>query len=299
MPVQGKAPAPETLGDVPVLRRSVLPLALMSLAATTLLTHQALPPSSTRLASVTTLESAGFDSLPTGRISAKSFNAELGGGYWDEKNYDDSSVQTDTRGTGKVYRLTLQAGTIHDNPSGNNGIVAVIPLAKQVDNACLAYDIRFDPNFDWSLGGKLPGLSGVAPGVAATWPAGGNYGGSKGWSGRMMWHGGGKMESYMYGPKQTSRYGDGIAWPKTFVRGRWHRVQMCYTMNTPGTANGKLQTWFDGQQVLNITNHVYRTRSDVHISHMMWSIFRGGSTMDWAGSRTSYIDIDKVTITTG
>jgi hypothetical protein len=186
MPVQGKAPAPETLGDVPVLRRSVLPLALMSLAATTLLTHQALPPSSTRLASVTTLESAGFDSLPTGRISAKSFNAELGGGYWDEKNYDDSSVQTDTRGTGKVYRLTLQAGTIHDNPSGNNGIVAVIPLAKQVDNACLAYDIRFDPNFDWSLGGKLPGLSGVAPGVAATWPAGGNYGGSKGWSGRML-----------------------------------------------------------------------------------------------------------------
>ena len=276
-----------------MLRRLVLPLALVPLVATTLLTHQPAQ------AATTVLESAGFNSLPTGRISAKNFNAELGGGYWDEINYDDSSVQADTRSTAsKVYRLTLQAGTIRSSPAGNNGIVVVTPLAKQVDNACIAYDIRFDPNFDWSIGGKLPGLSGVAPGVHPTYPAGSKYAGSNGWSGRMMWGAGGKMESYMYGPTQASKYGDGIAWNKYFVRGRWHRVQQCYTMNVPGLANGKLQTWFDGQQVLNITNHVYRTRLDVHISHMMWSIFRGGSTMDWAGSRTSYIELDNVTITT-
>ncbi len=282
-----------------MLRRFAAPLALVSLTATALLAHQPAPSAAPRPVSTTSLESAGFNNLPTGRISAASFNAELGGGYWDEKNYDDSSAAADTRGSGKVYRLVLRAGTIRSHPAGNNGIVAVIPLSKQVDNACIAYDIRFDSGFDWSVGGKLPGLSGVAPGVPAAYPAGGNYGGSKGWSGRMMWGAGGKMESYMYGATQVSKYGDSIAWKKYFVLGRWHRVQQCYTMNSPGVANGKLQTWFDGQQVLNITNRVYRTRSDVHISHMMWSIFRGGSTMDWAGSRNSYIDFDNVTITTG
>ena len=63
----------------------------------------------------------------------------------------------------------------------------MVPLARQVDNACLSYDLRFDANFDWSLGGKLPGLSGVAPGVSPTLPAGGGNPGDKGWSGRLMW----------------------------------------------------------------------------------------------------------------
>ena len=282
-----------------MLRRIAAPLALVSLTATALLAHQPAPSPAPRPVATTVLDSVGFNNLPTGRVSAASFNAELGGGYWDETNYDDSSIAADTRGTGKVYRLVLRAGTIRSYPAGNNGIVAVTPLSRPVDNACIAYDVRFDSGFDWSIGGKLPGLSGVAPGVPAAYPAGGNFGGSKGWSGRMMWGPGGKMESYMYGATQVSKYGDGIAWKKYFVLGRWHRVQQCYTMNSPGVANGKLQTWFDGQQVLNITNRVYRTRSDVHISHMMWSIFRGGSTMDWAGSRNSYIDFDNVTITTG
>jgi len=30
----------------------------------------------------------------------------------------------------------------------------------------------------------------------------------------------------------------------------------------------------------------------------MWSIFRGGATMDWAGRRDSHLDIDGVRVTT-
>ena len=163
----------------------------------------------------------------------------------------------------------------------------------------LAYDIRFDPGFDWSIGGELPGLSGVAPGVPPTYPAGGgNLRGIKGWSGRMMWGSpAARWMSYMYGASQVSKYGDGIAGRSTSCS-VVAPGQQCYTMNSARRRQRQAAGLVRRPQVLNVTNRVYRTRSDVHISHLMWSIFRGGSSMDWAGSRNSYIDFDNVTITT-
>jgi len=255
----------------------------------------------------TVLRTVNFDNLPLGRLTAAEFSSAFGGRFGGTAAFDDSWVVPDSRGTGKAYRLKLDAGTIHSNPSGNNGIALTVPLPRAVDTACISYDIRFDPTFDWSKGGKLPGLSGVAPGVSPSLPSGGQKVGDKGWSGRIMWLGkkayawAGPTDmavTYMYGPTQASQYGDDIRWNKAFVAGKWHTVIQCYVMNTPGQANGMIQTFMDGQQVLNITNHVFRTRSDVHITHLMWSIFRGGSTMDWAGSRNDYIDFDNVKITT-
>jgi hypothetical protein len=242
-----------------------------------------------------------FDSLATGQMTGTGFQSQFGGSVYGSSAFDDSSVVADSRG-GKAYRLKFDAGTIRSNPTGNNGIVLVVPLTKQVDNACLSYDLRFDDNFDWSMGGKLPGLSGVAPGVSPTLPAGGGSPGDKGWSGRAMWQPNGGMISYMYGPRQVDYYGDGIKWSKGVVRATWHAVKICYTMNTVGAnggnTDGKLQVWLDGGQVLNVTNHVFRERTDVHISHLMWSVFRGGSTMDWAGKWDSWVDFDNVKITT-
>jgi hypothetical protein len=258
--------------------------------------------------STTTLRLATWDSLPTGPLSAASFNAETGGTNPTASNYDDSSIAADSRGTGKVYRLKLDAGSYRDYPAGNNGIVVWVPLARQVDNACLSYDIKFSAGFPWSLGGKLPGLQGTAPGVTPGAVTGGGNPGDKGWSGRLMWVGPKAYSwagptnmavSYMYGPKQSSYYGDNVLWNKAFVADRWHAVKVCYVMNTVGKADGKLYAWMDGAQVVKVDNHVYRTRSDVHISHLNWSIFRGGGSIDWAASTAGHIDLDNVRITTG
>ncbi len=248
------------------------------------------------------LRSVDFDSLPLGRLTAAQFSSAFGGHFTGTQAFDDSWVVADSRGTGKAYRLKLDAGTIHSNPAGNNGIALTVPLSRAVDNACISYDIRFDPQFDWSMGGKLPGLSGVAPGVSPSLPSGGQKVGDKGWSGRIMWLGkkayawAGPTDmatTYLYGPTVN---GEGVRWNKAFVAGKWHTVIQCYVLNTVGLANGRIETFMDGQQVLNIDNHVFRTRSDVHITHLMWSIFRGGSTMNWAGSRNGYIDFDNVKI---
>jgi hypothetical protein len=259
-------------------------------------------PTPTATPTLNSLMNGTFDSLTTGQMTGAGFQSQIGGPLYGSSAFDDSTVVADSRGTGKAYRLRLEAGTIRSNPAGNNGIVLVVPLSRQVDNACLSYDIKFDANFDWSMGGKLPGLSGVAPGVSPSLPAGGGNPGDKGWSGRLMWNSNGKILNYNYGPRQVSQYGDGVHWPTYAKRGTWHTVKVCYTMNSVGAnggnADGKLQSWLDGVQQVNITNHVFRERTDVHIGHIMWSVFRGGSTMDWAGGWDSWIDFDNVRITT-
>jgi len=254
---------------------------------------------------LSTLRRANFDRLPTGPISPSSFQKALGGTYNSRAPYDDTSIRA-VSGRGNVIRTKLVAGTMHSIPSGNNGATFFLPLPKVVyKKACIAYDIRFSRNFDWSLGGKLPGLEGVAPGVSAATPSGGNDAGDRGWSGRQMWltpksySWAGPVNmgvTYMYSPKMTSTYGDNERFSRSFVAGRWHRIKTCYTMNTVGRADGKLQSWFDGTRVVNKTAYTFRSRTDVGVSHLMWHIFRGGGTSNWAGSRDGYVDIDRVVI---
>jgi hypothetical protein len=258
-----------------------------------------------RVAAVHRRISAGFDGLRLGSVRPADFLRTVGGTNKSKNAYEDTFIVRDTRRAGRVLRTRLDANAIHSKPSGNHGIVAFIPLGARLQHACISYQIRFDSKFAWSMGGKLPGLEGVAPGVSPSLPSGGQRPGSKGWSGRMMWisrnadgraRGANTPISYMYGPKQWSQYGDNLLWPRHFRAGRWHSVMQCYTMNTPGRTNGVLRGWFDGSLVLN-RRFLYRTRSDVGINYVAWSIFRGGNTLSWASSRTGYVDIDNLLIT--
>ncbi len=249
--------------------------------------------------------SANFDNLPNGRISPQNFMKTLGGTNKSTTPYDDTSI-VEVPGKGKVIRTTFVKGTMKSKPSGNNGSSLFLPLNKVVNQACMSYDIRFDGNFDWSLGGKLPGLEGVAPGVSPGYPTGGNSPGDKGWSARLMWltpksYGWAgpvnEVVSYMYNPKQKAKYGENVRWHKRFGANKWHTVKQCFTMNTVGKADGKLHAWFDGVQVLANNAYTFRKRTNVGISHILWHNFRGGNTSKWAGSRTSYVDMDNVLIT--
>ncbi len=219
--------------------------------------------------------SADFDSLPTGRISPENFMKTLGGTNTSPTPYDDTSI-VEVPGKGKVIRTTFVAGTMKSIPSGNNGSSLFLPLSKVVDQACMSYDIRFDGNFDWSLGGKLPGLEGVAPEVSPGYPTGGTTPGRQGWSARIMWltpksYGWAgpvnEVVSYMYTPTQTTRYGENVRWHERFSANKWHTVKQCFTMNTVGRADGKLHAWLDGVQVLSEDAYIFRMRRRRHQPH--------------------------------
>ena len=106
------------------------------------------------------------------------------------------------------------------------------------------------------------------------------------------------MTSYLYHPNQPYYYGQGFAWNRKLSDGRWHVLRQCYVMNTVGKSNGIMRAWLDGERVINRTNFVFRLKNDVHVSHLVWSVFRGGATLDWAGKRDGHVDFDRVRITT-
>jgi hypothetical protein len=249
--------------------------------------------------------STGFESVPVGPVTPSEFRRVMGGGSAEPDAYDDSSI-VKVPGRGHVIRTYLEAGTIRSNPEGNNGVAEAVALPRALTHACLSYDLRFDVTFDWAKGGKLPGLSGVAPGLKESFPSGGRKPGDLGWSGRVMWLGpavksmpGRTNEalSYMYGPTQQGQFGDNLFWNTSFARGTWHRVKQCYDLNHVDKQDGRLRAWLDGRLVLDRTGYTFRTRQDVDITALDWSVFRGGGTLDWASSQPDWIDIDNVSIT--
>lgn len=231
------------------------------------------------------------------------FNKDLGGTNTEQSAYSDMTISKDGRGNGNVVETLLKKGTIRS--IGNNGAVLYMALPQDYDKACISYDVKFNAGFDWSLGGKLPGLEGVAPGIQPSAPSGGHPT-SEGWSGRLMWLGQGayswaastnSVVSYIYHPGQEGQYGDNVRWNRSFIAGKWHTVKQCYTMNTVGQSNGVLQAWMDGALVVDQHDFVYRTQGDVHINYIAWELFRGGNTLDWAGDTDGYVDIDDVAVT--
>ncbi len=246
---------------------------------------------------------ADFEGRPTGRVKPPAFAAEVGKTNQSTREYDDMTFLK-ASGHGQVVRTTLEKGTIRGTPSGNHGAVLVSQLPRRLSRACISYDVRFAAGFDWSLGGKLPGLLGVAPGTSPSTPTGGGST-AKGWSGRVMWLGprayrwagpGNMAVTYLYHPGQPDVWGENVRWDKPFVAGRWHNITQCYAVNTPGKADGRLLVWLDGTPVRRDTHVIYRSRSDVGISHLDWSVFRGGGDLRWAGSRTSAVDIDNLIV---
>jgi hypothetical protein len=269
---------------------------------------------------------ATFDRPRRGPVDPASFNAQVGRTNTDQAAYAGMIYRKDYRGSGRgnVVRTTLSGGkTIHSKGPGR-GNVLMIKLPGAYDSACMSYDVRFaGPTIahgstvrsgpvDFAAGGKLPGFVGVAPGTSPSAPEGGRRS-DHGWSGRLMWLGARTWKpvreakapnlavTYLYHPGQRKNYGDNVYWKTSSFRANvWHTIRQCHVMNTVGRADGVLQTWFDGRLVLDQRDVVYRTDPKVHITHFDWSIFRGGDgSAQWAGSHTSYVDMDNLTITAG
>ena len=255
---------------------------------------------------------ADFDDVEPGPVTPGSFIQAVGSTNHDDRAYDSMSYVTGDDGTGRFVRTHLAAHEILDkNDKPGDGNVLVVPLEDQTrDSACISYDVRFSPGFEVSAGGKLPGLLGVAPGVSPATPTGGGST-EHGWSGRVMWIGPKLSQAvrdsglpdvavtYLYHPGQTGTFGDDISWGQGLVDGTWHSVRQCYTLNTVGQADGRLQAWIDDVAVLDRSDLVYRTDPEVHITHLDWSVFRGGDTEDWAADAGGDIDLDNLLVTLG
>jgi hypothetical protein len=192
------------------------------------------------------------------------------------------------------------------NPAGEYGGANLqMKLPREADEAILKYRMRFKDNFDFSKGGKLPGLAGVAPGSDLAAAAGGGApDGDDAWSARGMWYSDkayksmspGEAVQYLYYPDMPGKYGQILRYGLAYPRGEWVEVSSHIVMNTPGKKNGSITISVDGREVARRTGMRFRTTRDLSIDRIFFATFRGGSGSDWMSNRHGWIDFDNIQV---
>lgn len=166
-----------------------------------------------------------------------------------------------------------------------------IPLMPK-DEYFFSYKVRFEDDFDFVKGGKLPGLAG---GVIK---AGNIPNGDDGWLARMMYWEKGKLSFYVYFPNQSTRWGERLYLKNAqqdtlrISKGQWHRITQRIKLNTPEKNDGVLQAWFDGQEAFYTDSILFRKSSELQTDHVSYSVFMGGDDFSWAPSKNQYIYFD-------
>lgn len=247
-----------------------------------------------------------FEDDPVGTYSTSTLAADWNSPSWND-GVDEGrvSIRNDANAYGnKSLVVKYNQGGTTDSKSQWK-----LYFGGSHEEMFLTYRIRFDDNFDFVRGGKLPGLAGGAANTGGNKPNG-----TDGWSARMMWRTDGSGGSplnpdmanpvqYLYHPDQPTdfghdqKYDDSGQW-KRFESDQWYHLQHRVVMNTPGQHDGILQAWMDGEMVLDVQNIRYRDTSSLQIDQMYFSTFFGGSSSIWEASKDEYVYYDDFVIST-
>lgn len=206
---------------------------------------------------------------------------------WGEENttvLPGSETPSGRRG----LQTTVQAHTSSpsDNGQGGTGWEARFMHAQRT---ILRYRVRFEAGFEWVLGGKLPGLAG------GDTPSGGKPT-DNGFTMRFMWRENGAGEVYAYIPNKQHTYGDSIGRGLFhFSDQQWTTIHQEIVLNDVledgrVVPNGLLRLWIDHQPIFEVDNLIYRTREDITLEQIMYTIFFGGTGEDWRTPRDQVIN---------
>jgi hypothetical protein len=136
--------------------------------------------------------------------------------------------------------------------------------------ACLGYSVRLPADFRFNNGGKLPGLFGGE--VDADGPAR--------FALPFMWreHGRGEIAAHLPGmaDEEERRLEKGAF---TLARGRWVKIEQEIRLNTPGSADGVLRVWIDGELKINRTAMRFRNNRNERIKGVQADIHYAGLKM--------------------
>jgi hypothetical protein len=183
----------------------------------------------------------------------------------------------------RVLEVDYPAGGVGPQQTGAQWMLELTPR----DEYTLEYRVRFGRDFDWVLGGKLPGLAGGET------PSGGHYN-PDGFTARYMWRPEGRFVLYLYWAGQASsrdpegaQYAEDLPTGVTLERGREYRLRQRIRLNTPGQPDGLVQVWVDDVLVLDRQDFVFRVAADRQwqIDRFFFSTFHGGADASWAPRR--------------
>ncbi len=171
-----------------------------------------------------------------------------------------------------------------------------IPLLPR-DESFLSYRVKFEKEFDFVKGGKLPGLAGGTANTGGQVPTG-----YDGWSARLMFWEEGKLSFYLYHPGQSVKWGERLYFKSSnndtlqISKGDWHLIRQRIKMNTPGKHDGIIQAWIDVQEVFYSDTILFRKTNTFGIDQILFNVFMGGDDLSWAPKKNEYIYFDDICI---
>ncbi|MCL2261161.1 MAG: hypothetical protein FWC15_07400 [Fibromonadales bacterium] len=223
-------------------------------------------------------------------------------GYW-YYGMDQGRAEIADEGGNKVLRAKYPAGCVGTNDQANyEGCAIQIKwrLPEVAKEMWASYKVKFEDDFEFVKGGKLPGLCGGQCYTGGNTPQQGD-----GWSARIMWRTGGSIVQYMYFADQAINYGDDMKWDyagaqKTFQTGVWYNVATQIVLNTVsdsdgaglGHKNGIVRSWLDNELSLSVDTLRLVDFEDQRIDLFYISTFHGGSDQTWAPSKDVYVRYD-------
>jgi hypothetical protein len=191
-------------------------------------------------------------------------------------------------GASKVFTAGFEAGKFG---AGGNGHLIRLPIQPGREYV-FEYRLRFDTGYDFSRGGKIPGLAG------GNAPSGCDTSTDVGFTARQMWRENGRLIGYIYDMDQGGDCGNAIETGFNFAVGRWYQIKQRIKLNTGSSRNGVLQLWIDDRMVINRSNMGWMIEAPTrHIDKIFLDFFFGGSTADWSPRRNCSLSFSDVYIT--
>lgn len=240
----------------------------------------------------------GFDSIPLGPVSDDDVKAAWQSRYAKGPDEGRVTIISDSR-TGNAVRIQYPDG---GNQSSRSGATWETDLNYSGEDLYMSYWVKFDDDFQFVKGGKLPGLGG-----STEFP----YGDFE-FTTRLMWREDGKLEFYVHGYNVNNSQGaepyrifwDDAGYHARVNKGQWHHIEIRQKLNTPGQRDGRLQGWLDGELVCDNTDNSGTRGSgetDTRINHLYFSTFFGGSSApasQWQPKADVYATFDDFTVST-
>ncbi|MEO0731204.1 MAG: polysaccharide lyase [Bacteroidota bacterium] len=229
---------------------------------------------------------------------------------------DDTPQET------RIVDGTLRAEYKKNDASGRSGGCLFDPYFDGVEEAYLEYKVKFDKDFFWATGGKLPGLGGSIRGIGSETegrgaiPSGCGYN-DDGWSARLMWRRNRAQTIppylilYSYfaekpdgSPRQeTSDCGDNYRIFTGLEDDTWYTIRQYIKLNTPGQRDGVAVMWVDNEETFRKEDLMIRKagKDDLKINALVMNTYRGGARTDpvWHSPRDEFAFFDDFKVWTG
>jgi hypothetical protein len=238
------------------------------------------------------IDSIDFENQQNGEYTSSMFNSDF--------NNEWGSV------TGRANIVdrngSNELAVTHPKDNYKKGISGGKDL-NEFNELYFSYEITFGKDYDFSMGGKMPGLAGLNPNVSTKPDGCDSVGEDDGFSLRSMFREDGRAIGYFYHQDKTSNCGDEIDYQHegknfSFKREKTYLIEQYVKMNDPNTANGVVTIYVNGFKVLEKTDMTFSENGIYAINYQYTQLWHGGNSSDWAVDRDSTAYLDHFTLST-